>query len=81
MSDYIKEIYLEYIQNPNCLIIVVAPTNQDILTTEAGQIAKECDPEFERTLCVRTKADLCEDNFSNEINANPLNLKLGTFVV
>lgn len=36
---------------------------------------------MERTLCVITKADLCQEGFADQINKNPLQLKLGTYVV
>lgn len=47
-EDSIKEIrnmVLEYISQPNCLILAVSPANQDIASSDALEIAKIVDPQ------------------------------------
>lgn len=39
-----------YIRKPETVILAVVPANVDIVTTEALQMAKEVDPNGERTL-------------------------------
>jgi len=58
LSIVIKEIIKTYIKNENCLILMVAPSNQDLGNSETVQIAWECDKDCSRTLCVMTKGDL-----------------------
>lgn len=56
----IRTIILKYIQNPNALILAVTAANSDMATSEAMKIAKEVDPDGNRTLAVVTKLDLMD---------------------
>jgi len=56
----IRTTILKYIQNPNALILAVTGANTDMATSEAIKIAKEVDPDGNRTLAVVTKLDLMD---------------------
>jgi len=56
----IRTTVLKYIQNPNALILAVTAANTDLATSESIKIAKEVDPEGNRTLAVITKLDLMD---------------------
>ncbi|XP_035212003.1 dynamin-1-like isoform X1 [Stegodyphus dumicola] len=59
--NQIQEMVLNYISQPNCLILAVTPANQDIANSDALNIAKVADPERERTIGVLTKLDLMDE--------------------
>lgn len=75
----IRKLMMKYIENPNCIILVVTPANGDIATSEAIKFAKEVDPDGSRTLAVLTKLDLMDKgtNAIDELNGNVLPIKLG----
>ncbi|KAJ6394157.1 hypothetical protein OIU77_023396 [Salix suchowensis] len=49
-----------YVEKPNCINLAVTPANQDIATSDAIKLAREVDPEGERTFGVLTKLDLMD---------------------
>lgn len=57
----IRNMVLEYISQPNCLILAVTPANQDIASSDALEIAHTVDPERVRTIGVLTKLDLMDE--------------------
>jgi dynamin 1-like protein len=59
---------MEYIDNPNSIILAVTGANQDFATSEAIKLAQEVDPGGERTLAVLTKLDLM-DKGTNAMDA------------
>lgn len=59
--DQIKKLYLTYISDKNCIILVALPADQDVGTQQAYVIAEEVDPKQERTIGVITKIDRTED--------------------
>ncbi|XP_062522189.1 dynamin-1-like protein isoform X2 [Corticium candelabrum] len=56
----LRELVMNYIKNPNSIILAVTPANQDLATSEALKFAKYVDPQGNRTLCVCTKLDLMD---------------------
>ncbi|XP_054283484.1 dynamin-1-like protein [Macrosteles quadrilineatus] len=56
-----RDIVLEYIRNPNSIILAVTPANADLTTSESLALARDVDPEGERTLAVITKLDLMDE--------------------
>ena len=56
----IRKMVLEYISNPNCIILAVHAANTDLATSEALKLAREVDPNGNRTLAVCTKLDLMD---------------------
>ena len=60
IEEIIRDMCMKYISNPNAIILAVTATNQDIVNSDALQLAKEVDPLGERTLGVITKLDLMD---------------------
>ncbi|EFO21103.2 DRP-1 protein [Loa loa] len=56
----VRELIMNYIGNPNSIILAVTPANQDFATSEPLKLAREVDPEGCRTLAVLTKLDLMD---------------------
>lgn len=56
----VRELVLEYIKNPNAIILAVSPASSDIANSESLKIAKEVDPYYQRTLGILTKIDLMD---------------------
>jgi len=53
IEQQIRQLILQYIRNPNSIILAVTPANIDLATSEALKIAKEVDPEGRRLfVCV-----------------------------
>eukprot|EP00906_Rhabdomonas_costata_P032658 RCo046004 len=55
-----RDLVLEYIRKPNCIILAVSAANQDIANSDALKIAREVDPNGDRTIGVLTKLDLMD---------------------
>ena len=60
IENLIREMILSYISNPNSIVLAVTPANQDFATSEPLKLARDVDPEGNRTLCVLTKLDLMD---------------------
>mmetsp|Transcript_34279 Transcript_34279/g.58692 ORF Transcript_34279/g.58692 Transcript_34279/m.58692 type:complete len:745 (+) Transcript_34279:37-2271(+) len=60
LPDQIRNMALEYIANPNAIILCVSAGNSDIATSDGIQLAKEIDPDGHRTLGVVTKIDIMD---------------------
>ncbi|MBN3314830.1 DNM1L protein, partial [Atractosteus spatula] len=56
----IRDLILNHIGNPNCIILAVTAANTDMATSEALKVAREVDPDGRRTLAVITKLDLMD---------------------
>jgi len=56
----IRNLILEYISNPQAIILAITPANLDLANSDALKIAKEVDPLYQRTLGVITKLDLMD---------------------
>ncbi|KXZ51969.1 hypothetical protein GPECTOR_11g91 [Gonium pectorale] len=56
----IREMALEYIRRPNCIILAVSPANVDLATSDALQLSQVADPEGVRTIGVLTKLDIMD---------------------
>lgn len=57
IEQQIMKLVMEYVKNPNSIILAVSAANQDVATSESLKIAKEVDPEGVRTLAILTKLD------------------------
>lgn len=51
---------LEYIKNPNAIILSVTSANTDLANSDALKMAREVDPKGDRTVGVLTKIDLMD---------------------
>lgn len=60
IEHQIREMILNYIRQENSLILAVTPANQDLATSDALKLAKEVDPDGQRTIGVLTKLDLMD---------------------
>lgn len=60
IENQMRNLVLHYIRNPNSIILAVTPANTDMATSESIKIAKEVDPDGNRTLAVCTKLDLMD---------------------
>ncbi|KAM4796608.1 interferon-induced GTP-binding protein Mx1-like [Rhinophrynus dorsalis] len=85
IGDKIKRLIKQYIQRQQTICLVVVPCNVDIATTEALEMAREVDPNGERTLGILTKPDLIdkgtEETVVNIVNNNIVHLRKGYMIV
>ncbi|KAL1901564.1 vacuolar protein sorting-associated protein 1 [Ceratocystis pirilliformis] len=57
----IREMVLKYIGKSNAIILAVTAANQDLANSDGLKMAREVDPEGQRTIGVLTKVDLMEE--------------------
>lgn len=60
IEQQIRDMILNYIGKPNCLILAVTPANTDLANSDALKLAREVDPDGNRTIGVITKLDLMD---------------------
>ena len=79
----IKNLVTSYIKKANTLILALSPANVDLANSDSLQMAKEYDPQGERTIGVITKIDLMDDgtNAIDLLNGSTYELKLGYYGV
>ncbi|XP_077335909.1 interferon-induced GTP-binding protein Mx2-like [Lithobates pipiens] len=63
----IKQMISKYIKKQETINLVVVPSNVDIATTEALEMAKTVDPSGQRTLGILTKPDLVDKGAEEEV--------------
>ncbi|XP_070500588.1 dynamin-1-like protein [Chironomus tepperi] len=76
----IKKLIMQYIKNPNSIILSVSAANADLATSESIKYAKLVDPQGIRTLSVLTKLDLMDKgtNAYDMLAGKVIPVKLGT---
>lgn len=57
----IKDMVLKQIQKPNAIILAVTAANVDLANSDGLKLAREVDPEGQRTIGVLTKIDLMDN--------------------
>ncbi|KAL1990024.1 hypothetical protein VTN49DRAFT_7221 [Thermomyces lanuginosus] len=57
----IRDMVLKYISKPNAIILAVTAANQDLANSDGLKLAREVDPEGQRTIGVLTKVDLMDE--------------------
>ncbi|XP_026881797.2 dynamin 3a isoform X1 [Electrophorus electricus] len=57
----IRDMIMQFICQENCLILAVTPANMDLANSDALKLAKDVDPQGQRTIGVITKLDLMDD--------------------
>ncbi|KAE8621395.1 hypothetical protein XENTR_v10004813 [Xenopus tropicalis] len=67
IEQQIKKMIRKYIQKQETINLVVVPSNVDIATTEALEMAREVDPNGERTLGILTKPDLVDRGAETDV--------------
>ena len=60
IEECIREMLLMFVSQPSCIILAVHAANTDLATSEALKLAREVDPNGDRTLAVCTKLDLMD---------------------
>ena len=58
IEKQIRDMLFKYISRPACIILAVTPANQDLANSDGLKMAREVDPEGQRTIGVLTKVDL-----------------------
>lgn len=51
---------MDYISNPNSIILAVTPANSDLVNSDSLKLARQVDPDGKRTIGVLTKLDLMD---------------------
>ena len=74
---------VKYISMPSSLILALTAANMDLANSDALKLAREIDPEGERTIGVVTKIDLMDEGTDavELLKGNVYHLKLGYFGV
>ncbi|KAM3876011.1 dynamin 3a isoform 2-T2 [Diretmus argenteus] len=57
----VRDMIMQFICNDNCLILAVTPANTDLANSDALKLAKDVDPQGQRTIGVITKLDLMDE--------------------
>lgn len=60
IEDQIRGMCMQYIKNPNAIILSVTSANTDLANSDALKMAREVDPTGDRTVGVLTKIDLMD---------------------
>ncbi|PAA61830.1 hypothetical protein BOX15_Mlig015345g1 [Macrostomum lignano] len=85
IAQITKSLIAKYVSQPQVLILVVVPCHQDIETVEALSLAKEADPQGERTIGVLTCPDMVNKGAEQETlkiaNNEKIPLKKGYVMV
>ncbi|RLN21652.1 hypothetical protein BBJ28_00005537 [Nothophytophthora sp. Chile5] len=61
IEEQIRDMCTEFISNPNSIILAVTSANTDLANSDSLKMAREIDPEGQRTIGVLTKLDLMDD--------------------
>ncbi|KAL1022485.1 hypothetical protein UPYG_G00028350 [Umbra pygmaea] len=75
----VRDIIMQYICQENCLVLAVTPANTDLANSDALKLAKDVDPQGQRTIGVITKLDLMDEgtDAQNILENNLLPLRRG----
>ena len=58
IEKQIREMLMKYISKPSRIILAVTPAKTDLANSDGLKLAREVDPEGQRTIGVLTKIDL-----------------------
>lgn len=58
IEKQIRDMLMKYISKPSCIVLAVTPANTDLANSDGLKMAREVDPEGQRTIGVLTKIDL-----------------------
>lgn len=74
-----RNLILEYVSKPNCIILAVSPANVDLVNSESLKLARQVDPTGKRTVGILSKIDLMDQgtNALDILKGNVYPLKLG----
>lgn len=81
----VRDMVLDYMGNPRSIMLTVVPANVDIARQEIIELAREHDPDGQRTIGVLTKPDLVDEGAEKRVldllHGEALILKHGWFLV
>ncbi|KIP10291.1 hypothetical protein PHLGIDRAFT_125643 [Phlebiopsis gigantea 11061_1 CR5-6] len=60
IEKQIRDMLMKYISKPSCIILAVTPANSDLANSDGLKLARDVDPEGQRTIGVLTKIDLMD---------------------
>ncbi|KAG6811322.1 hypothetical protein H0H92_007986 [Tricholoma furcatifolium] len=60
IEKQIREMLMKYISKPSCIILAVTAANTDLANSDGLKMAREVDPDGQRTIGVLTKIDLMD---------------------
>ena len=60
IEERLREMIMNFIRHPSCLILAVSQANVDLANSDALQMARAVDPDGQRTIGVLTKLDLMD---------------------
>ncbi|CEG73673.1 Dynamin- GTPase protein [Rhizopus azygosporus] len=60
IEQQIRSLVMDYISNPNSIILAVTPANSDLVNSDSLKLARQVDPDGKRTIGVLTKLDLMD---------------------
>mmetsp|Transcript_96319 Transcript_96319/g.132476 ORF Transcript_96319/g.132476 Transcript_96319/m.132476 type:complete len:117 (+) Transcript_96319:465-815(+) len=83
IEEQIRKLLLSFIQQPRALILALTAANQDLANSDALKLARQVDPNGERTIGVVTKIDLMDEgtNALEVLTGKVYPLKLGYYGV
>uniref|UniRef100_A0A8C1UZG5 dynamin GTPase n=1 Tax=Cyprinus carpio TaxID=7962 RepID=A0A8C1UZG5_CYPCA len=61
IEHQIRDMIMQFICRESCLILAVTPANTDLANSDALKLAKDVDPQGQRTVGVITKLDLMDE--------------------
>lgn len=61
IEEQVRSLAVKYIAPPNALVLALTAANTDLANSDALKLAREVDPEGERTIGVVTKIDLMDE--------------------
>lgn len=73
IEEQIRNMCLEFISNPNAVILAVSAANSDLVNSDGLKMARAVDPDGDRTIGVLTKVDImdagtdCADILANRV--------------
>ena len=71
VEEQIRSMCLEFISNPNAIILAVTAANGDLVNSDGLKMGRAVDPEGERTIGVLTKVDIMDSGTdASDILAN-----------
>ena len=83
ISVQIKNLVYSFVRQHNAIILALSPANADLANSDSLKLAREVDPNGERTIGVLTKIDLMDEgtNALDLLNGTVYPLKLGYYGV
>ena len=70
IEHQIRHLILQYISNPNSIILAVTPANIDLATSEALKIAREVDPDGKNSTCLTP----CHNRYGDQHHKCPCSI-------